>query len=257
MQYIFDETKTDAQGRYEYRAALGSQMRIQPVPSTFPFDAEPNKVEAEVVGEVVADFHLKEPDTAVNPPIAGTVLDPDGRPASGVLIFATEYQDNPEPSLARTDAEGRFHVEPYQRPVLIAARSPDVRRLAAAIEVGTGTSEVTLTLAPSATIRGRVVGPDGGPKAGVQIPWSWGLRTKPDDEPTCSISEWVRTASEGRFALENLPVGVRLKVVIDPFGGLFSELPGFPDPATSIRVEAPGPMDLPDFVLDDHSLFVP
>lgn len=164
--------------------------------------------------------------------LAGRLLDPDGRPAAGVEVRAVAPEPDPfavfEPTdrlvaATRTDAEGRFTLEP------LADRAYDVRvparpgRLAVrAYDVPAGRRDLVLTARRAVDVtvtvrdpRGRpvaeatVVATDLAPPAGpprppaAPTPWTW---TPPDRT----------TDAAGRARLEGLDPDARLRLDVRP-----------------------------------------
>ncbi len=96
--------------------------------------------------------------------ITGTVLDPNGMPAEGVLVMTVPGMPNlpfnPQPPL-KTDARGAFSVQ-WQPPngvpigsLSLIARDP-AHNLAAVERIGPETTNQNLRLSPGLTIRGKV-----------------------------------------------------------------------------------------------------
>ena len=232
--------RTDAEGRYEFLAARGARYVIVPLFGARSGNPATIAVTPDDPAEIVQDFDL--PDVPAEPPgpIAGRVLDPDGRPVPDAIVQVATIDSSEANGTARVDTEGRFQVQPRDRPTQLASRSPD-GRLAVALEVGAGESEVVLDLAPAATIRGRVIGPDGLPAPRALIGCSWGLHPSEDGRNQGPFWENYRTDAEGRYMIPGMPVGTHALVSISQVDRI-AQLQLF-------EVDSPDLIERPDLVL--------
>jgi beta-lactamase regulating signal transducer with metallopeptidase domain/protocatechuate 3,4-dioxygenase beta subunit len=165
--------------------------------------------------------------------VAGTVLDPEGKPASGALIFG-EYHQGGWSTRANSAEFTVYGLRPGPPPslgTLMALRSPEAlspfiqresprtvvllhedRHLAAALPVrSTDMGPIKARLVPMATLTGRFVSPDGQPlpDAGFQI-YYLGFDLIND---YIYLPQFVRSAdSQGRFRIENVAPGLRIRI---------------------------------------------
>ena len=130
--------------------------------------------------------------------IGGIVSDEDGAPVAEATLRIEREGDPSYPWAARTDAEGRFHVDTLVpgRFHVEAVAPGFARALRDGVEPG---ADLRLTLARVTRVNGRVVDPDGRGAAGVTVVIAgsglWPARqTETDDD--------------GRFELEAIPPGV-------------------------------------------------
>ena len=119
------------------------------------------------------------------PAAAGTVRDPNGQHAAGVIVNSRPVCEEP----ACTDEQGRFRVTwyPHQslRTVLILARDP-ARNLAGLAERKDPSEPVDVTLAPAFVIRGRVTDPNDRPVPAATV------------AVRASMPGWLTGAAPGR-----------------------------------------------------------
>ena len=135
--------------------------------------------------------------------VEGRVIGDHGAPIAGALVMLGPALDFPRftaEGTARTDAEGRYHIN------LIEAdgRPSELRSMALAtgfayatgtVEAGSGKAVANFTLKPEAwrTTEIRLADPSGKPAAGVEMTWTltgnipWS-RTKTDAEGRCRIA---------------------------------------------------------------------
>jgi beta-lactamase regulating signal transducer with metallopeptidase domain len=136
------------------------------------------------------------------------VVDPEGRPMAGARIrFHPTVSNLSEPQRA-----AEFQVEalrPDETRPLIAFH--DGLKLAGAVDVHADHEGITeLRLLPSATLVGRLVDEEGGPRAKVDI-----LNGERHDNPAV-------TDSQGRFRVEALVPGKPARVWVSPMSGYLS-----------------------------------
>jgi len=148
-----------------------------------------------------------EPQTAEAPPLlAGRALDVEGRPLSGVLVTATPTSNE----RVESDGDGRFTLPapPVGVPLDVHGSKPGFSEVLSGRLSG-GETEVTLVLAPTLSIGGRVVDSDGEglPEATVIFYQGEGWRANLTEAPAgTQARSWQTTADgEGRFLFEELP----------------------------------------------------
>lgn len=103
--------------------------------------------------------------------LTGTVTDPDGRPAAGLSLWVlAEFArpDEPPPPTAVTGADGTFAI-PGLAPDRLALYSCGPGYHPETVTVHFLDEPVRLTVRPAATLRGRVLGPDGEPLTGASL----------------------------------------------------------------------------------------
>lgn len=234
--WLHRSAATDSEGRYEFKVAPGDYLLFAP-------DHETNR--QFYVGdrqEVVQDFHQERP---LRSPLAGTVVDPAGRPVAGAAVSGRYSGQGGFVREARTDPDGRFRAERQPYPLVLLARSDD-GGAAAVVRLGEDDAEVSLTLAPSATATGRLVDGSGKPLKGREVGYT--LKLMPDDP---EYSRWnygdgfggtVKTDDEGRFEVGNLVVGEVhwFQLRLDQTRSL---------PLRSLAVDRPGEHDLGPLVV--------
>ncbi|MCP4653936.1 MAG: hypothetical protein GY856_00815, partial [bacterium] len=137
-------------------------------------------------------------------PFAGRVLDTDGKPIAGAVVWPA-YDPG---SFARTDAAGAYRLEAPEGPRFrIQAEAPGFLSLAVTVEAGDATQgkAPALALDPAAALRGLVVDPQGATLAGVRLRATdkYAERRPPAFRPDRAASRAVSNAA-GRFTLGNL-----------------------------------------------------
>ena len=138
------------------------------------------------------------------PRFAGTVLDPQGKPAPGIAVMLFPFQQGQE----MTDARGQFSLTPNVNPYgganmqrIVIARDLD-RNLAAALEVEEDTTNASVRLEPGLTLAGRVTGADG--KAITNAELNLMFHT---ERFGTQLGAPVGVDTEGRFEIKGLPTG--------------------------------------------------
>jgi hypothetical protein len=207
------DARTDWAGRVVTRAPRGRLERIEVQADGFddaygptsPPDGRPLDTMA-VTGDLAAGGPVHVVVTLRPWPLLrldGSVVDEQGKVVQDAVVSATNW--GLVDSLVRTDAQGRFRaiVDARQGPprnVELRVRTPGwvVRVPRAAVDVAEDGSDarVTLTVQPSATIRGRVVAQDGGGVVGAVVRW-----TGPRQGRSAPVAA---TGADGRFVLADL-----------------------------------------------------
>ena len=147
---------TDAEGLGRLRAPAGECHVVTWADAyTYFSDPEPAIV---AKGEVLR----RQVRLDAYPVVTGTVHDPDGQPAAGVIVNSKPICEEP----VRTDEHGRFRVtwrpSSSVRNVLVLARDPD-RNLAGLADVKDQSQPVDVTLAPAFVVRGLITDPNDKP----------------------------------------------------------------------------------------------
>ena len=177
------------------------------------------------------------------PQIAGTVLDPEGKPAPKVRVVLFPHSHGEK----LTDALGRFSLTAYPRGFGVIMARHAGRHLAAAIDVDEATTNVTIRLTPAVTLVGRVTDTDG--KAVTNAEYDVRIHT---EHLLYSLAPPTAAEADGRFEIKALPTGVNYEIMvmgegygiarqdlgmIDPGGeGPKVELPPFQIPVANLRL---------------------
>ena len=148
--------------------------------------------------------------------VTGTIVDPDGKPASKVLVSLFPDSQGEK----TTDTEGRFKLiwdpnrfgggQPIQRVVIARDLT---RNLAAALDIEEGATNADLKLEPAWALAGRAVDPNG-----TAIPGAQALLMLKTDRMTSSLGSPTRVDAEGRFEIKGLPNGRGFSVRISAPG---------------------------------------
>jgi uncharacterized GH25 family protein len=193
-------------------------MRVTPGDYRFGVMAEGyNRYETQVTlergqtNELVAEL---EPAAR----LAGTVLDPAGKPAAKVGVFS--MPGSLQGGERQTDAQGHFTVYMeagsfggmHSSPQLLIARDPG-QELAATAEVDPDATNATLKLEPALTLAARVVDPAGKPitNAEAQVMFKTEHMSSTIDQP-------VRANAAGLVEVKGLPAGRPYNLIITARG---------------------------------------
>lgn len=246
---------TDANGSARLRVPAG-ECRLNLWGDAYDYLTHPDPPVI-VKGEVVRREAVLTPF----PTVMGTVRDPSGRPASGVIVASKPAGEQD----TRTDAQGRYEVKwrPYEgiRDVLILARDPQ-RHLAGLAEVKDQARPVDVTLSPAFVIRGRVTDPDGRPIAAARVSLAasmpgWLTSAAPDESTDTDGFYEFRAVPEPAASFQ-----YRLRVNAEGFGPVeHRDLPF--DAAADGRVEAqpvvlmPADRSISGVIVDANGALVP
>ncbi|MHC4716572.1 MAG: M56 family metallopeptidase, partial [Planctomycetota bacterium] len=131
--------------------------------------------------------------------LTGAVTDETGKPIARASVHGGSSRYSPRYKSVRTDKQGRYRLGPVSEGkvvVTVQARgfAPDLKML----QARTGTKPVDFKLGPGKVLRGRVVGPDGEPVAGVWV-------TAEDWRGHRSIQWQTKTDAQGRFRWNDAP----------------------------------------------------
>jgi protocatechuate 3,4-dioxygenase beta subunit len=172
--------------------------------------------------------------------LTGTVTDPNGRPITGARIWKEQglptAGDVPPPvTVSRSDGSFQLAASTEGERLVLCAEG----FLKGQAEAWPAHEPLRVTLQPAATIRGRVLGPDGSPLSGVWIVPSRageGPSCLPYQEPPpCPTGVAAPSDSAGRFVLGPLLPG---------WYTLRSDAPGLPEAVVrAIRAEAGAAVD--------------
>jgi hypothetical protein len=214
---------TDAKGRFEFRVGPGTYVltnahaaELRPRrPGFGPAQKEQVRLIVEDEPEIVADLQAVGLETAV---LTGTVAGPDGVAVRDGLVTAFYISDRVSRGSMRSviDASGAFRLERQLLPVWLFAFTAD-KALSGRLRVAADQESVTVQLAPTATVVGRLIDGDAsvaGAEVGVHLPL--------DDNPGAirTASRFFEagagtTAADGRFVFPGLIVGEQYDVRVD------------------------------------------
>jgi len=197
--------------------------------------------------EIVGNFDIEKPPVLK---LTGLVVQkaPGDRPVAGAIVEGRPYGTRSVRSEfhAVADAQGRFIIERYRDPMVIAARSPD-DALAGLAFITADDKNAQVPMAASAMIRGRIIYQDGKPFAGKNA--SCRIIVDPRNRAELSglpplIDRNVLTDAEGCYIFAGIPVGTRCTLL----GNLKIGETWHRDSA-DLTVTKPGPISAPDLVL--------
>jgi hypothetical protein len=161
-------------------------------------------------GEVAQDFELHAGQT-----LHGKVLDPEGRPLTGVRCSGRE----PVSFYLLPLADDDFLVKQYrpEEPRLLLFWHKE-RKLAGSLVLrGAQTEALTVRLEPGGVLTGRVVDAEGKPKPGLVLITPPVVVQGQDLTTHCPLPEpEYRTDQQGRFRIEGLASGVKYNVCVQP-----------------------------------------
>jgi hypothetical protein len=144
--------------------------------------------------------------------LTGTVTDPDGRPVAGLPLWVATGLSIPAtplpPSSAITGTDGSFAIPglPLEEQTLFTC-GKEVHPVS--VPVRFVDEPVHLTVRPAATLRGRVLGPDGEPLAGASLSARrvGGLAPDSFDWSLCRLQDETVSDADGRFVVGPLDAG--------------------------------------------------
>jgi beta-lactamase regulating signal transducer with metallopeptidase domain len=234
-------TRVDAQGHYEVRLGPG-EYELQR-----PGMLRREKIHVDGTGEVVRDFLDELPKGIA---VAGRVIDATpgagGRPVekADVRVVATKLDVRSLTAFDSTDAAGRFSMNRGESGVGLYARTMN-GALAGFALIPKDAKDVQIALAPTVTVHGRVVDPEGRPVSGGAPPFMVKFDLPDGVEAIHSVMP-TRSDSEGRFQITGVVPGVRCE-----FQTLAPDGPnGFKTiPLKTFRPTAPGPFEAGDVVI--------
>lgn len=140
--------------------------------------------------------------------VQGRVIDPSGRPVSGVEVTGGD-EPGAARSASRTDERGRFRLRAAERGQQVSIVSPGLATLARRA-VQSGFQE--LIVAPASGVRGLVVDDRGAPLGGVRVesdPLPEALSALAETSDGWKLLDWSTTSeADGTFTFRRLPTGV-------------------------------------------------
>ena len=171
-------------------------------------------------------------------PVSGRVVDPEGKPVGGAIVVTarTGYGDAIDATqrfTSKTKADGTFAMKvpssgEFQFNLIAHDGDYDAWRKWAngvsepmQLKPGNAVKDLTLTLTAGATIKGRVVDPQGKPKAGKHV-----RVMAADGRDSRYVAPSARTDDQGNFTLTHVRPG-EVRVEVEPF---WMHAPGDSDP---------------------------
>ncbi len=149
--------------------------------------------------------------------VSGSVVDGDGRAVAGARVWVAGEE-------VRSDADGRFAVTTWAGAGLaIAVRAPGFASTALVLDAKTSVDDLRMVLRPAATLRVRLLGSlasAGGPPRAYVLPAGDPTTSDEAQYPYFlqAVDAGVPMSERGIALLEDLPLDVRLRVVLDHAG---------------------------------------
>jgi hypothetical protein len=224
-----------AQG-YEYRFGVGADKIEggQPIGGSVLFHTAPRAIISSGYNALVEinpteDQDRYECNIVLDPgtTIAGEVLDPEGRPLTGALVWGANDYGGPwaDEPLEGSQFEAIGYEASKPRHLFFLHKE---RRLAGHLTVqGERPDDLSVRLQPWATISGRILDGEGNPKGGLEIVSVRSLKQDPasDDSAAGPLPPQDKyagprhyTDDDGRFKLEGLVPEVKYTVMIGEQG---------------------------------------
>jgi hypothetical protein len=137
------------------------------------------------------------------------VLDGAGKPVGSVWVAGMSPEEWHRPSRIAGDACGAYHLQPG-KPRLMVFHEP-TRKLFGTLRLkGDEKGPLVVRLGPGGAVKGRLVGPDGRPLAGVVVKLYHRERQAEEVNEHVHEATIVETDASGRFRLEGVVPGVKL-----------------------------------------------
>lgn len=208
---------TDSAGRFQFRVGPGNYL-LTNVYAGFR-DAGAREQFRLTIGdepEVTVELHAFGLETSV---LAGTVVGPDGAPVNDAVVQSIDAgsmvpDSRSGPPKTSSNAAGRFEIARKAVPLWLIGSSAGYA-LTGRVRVEAEQDSVTLTLAPAATVVGRLF-EDESPVEGAQLVCNASFPIP--GRGTLSSSSQVattETAPDGRFVIPGLIVGERYSMRAD------------------------------------------
>jgi beta-lactamase regulating signal transducer with metallopeptidase domain len=199
---------SDVEGRYTLRVPPGRYLvtiyTSESAPPRYIEIAENNTPEA-----IVVDQHF---DSPANPPLRGRLVrQPDGAAVSKASVYVALVGRNnllTDVSCVTND-DGQFVIERNGARHFVYAMSPD-GLLSAFTVVGPEQSDISLELAPSATVVGQIVDPEGKPLNDLEV----GGQVQSPGVDGARVRIASRTDEQGRYRITGVPVGCEFALVL-------------------------------------------
>jgi uncharacterized GH25 family protein len=247
--------KTDAKGRFSFNQVCAGPIQLNANTQSGGYGS----VNAEG-GETNITVHLgvRETYAATRAPskVTGTVADPEGKPATKVLVGLFPSFS---PTEKQTDSEGRFTLpfNPGQfgpmgatQPIVVARDLS--RNLAAALDLEEGATNARVRLEPALTLTSRITDPNGKPLTNGQVQALFHT-----ERMLSTLGVPVRVDAEGRFEIKGLPPGRQytVKASAKGFGQEQRNVPASDTATNRVELEpfelAPANQRIAGVVLDE------
>jgi hypothetical protein len=235
-------SKTDAEGRYQFRVGPGEYTVSLP-----PLIASSGTSKVGAEPEIIKDFAIEKPPLLH---LAGVVIQkvPGGRPAAGAIVEGRGYGTNSGRSTFRavSDARGQFTAERYRDAMVLAARTAD-DAMAGIAFITADDERALIPVAPAAEIRGRITDPGGKPFAGTSV--FCRIAVDPPDRaelkglPLPSVRQ-AQTDADGRYTIAGIPINTRCTLLGRlKIGDTWHQASG------DVVVTQSGPISAPDLMI--------
>ena len=157
---------------------------------------------------------LAAEETSPKGSLTGRVVGPDGKPVSGALVWADSDKNKPLAE-ARTDVEGRFHLDGLQpvfrdsHPIYIEADGYAIQYIPGktfSIFPGIDTNLGDVRVDHGRVFTGQVLDVDGKPYHNAKVKYSVGVYSKGHSRGSIGPEQELTTDSEGLYRTPPLPV---------------------------------------------------
>jgi protocatechuate 3,4-dioxygenase beta subunit len=248
--------KTDAKGRFAFNQVCAGPIQLQAHTPNGGFGhVTAEGGETNIAIQLGTSGIVGASRTSIK--IAGTVTDPEGKPAPKVQVsLFPSFQ----PTEKQTDGEGRFMFtfNPNQfgpmgnsQPVVVARDL--TRNLAAALDLEEGVTNASVRLEPALTLAGHITDLNGKPITNAQAQALFHT-----ERMSSNLGFPVRADAEGRFEIKGLPPGRQYGVTASAkgYGQEYRHLPESDTQTNGVELE-PFELMLADqriagVVLDDN-----